>query len=201
MSGGFRELGVGLIAVTAPVIYPFFRSAFWVRGPYVPADRRHQLQLLRRHPPRQHQGGYHENENGEENDDDGGASRRSGVFGYGKRRDFHDTAIELQAIDEQLTAFALLDDDDDTADTADTADKETGRPGPRGHRRRTISSSTTIVASVVSTSRQPSLRQHCDGGPDERDGPARKARPGSSEGSTGEAMIEETDWALRYMAT
>ena len=77
MSGGFRELGVGLIAVTAPVIYPFFRPAFWVRGPYLPADRRRQLQLLRRHPPRQHQGDYHENENDEENDD-GGSSRRSG---------------------------------------------------------------------------------------------------------------------------
>ncbi|KAI0176845.1 hypothetical protein BJ166DRAFT_9357 [Pestalotiopsis sp. NC0098] len=41
---GFRELGVGLIAVTAPVIYPMFTPEFWRHGPYVRDNRQHILQ-------------------------------------------------------------------------------------------------------------------------------------------------------------
>jgi hypothetical protein len=41
---GFRELGVGLIAVTAPIIYPMFTPEFWRPGRYVRDNRRPILQ-------------------------------------------------------------------------------------------------------------------------------------------------------------
>ncbi|KAI1841658.1 hypothetical protein JX266_012123 [Neoarthrinium moseri] len=41
---GFRELGVGLIAVTAPIIYPMFTPEFWRPGPYVRENRRPIIQ-------------------------------------------------------------------------------------------------------------------------------------------------------------
>lgn len=41
---GFRELGVGLIAVTTPIIYPVFTPEFWRPGPYVRDNRRGILQ-------------------------------------------------------------------------------------------------------------------------------------------------------------
>ncbi|KAK6066309.1 hypothetical protein SCUP234_11103 [Seiridium cupressi] len=41
---GFRELGVGLIAVTAPIIYPMFTPEFWRPGRYVRDNRRPVLQ-------------------------------------------------------------------------------------------------------------------------------------------------------------
>ncbi|KAH6652430.1 hypothetical protein BKA67DRAFT_573979 [Truncatella angustata] len=41
---GFRELGVGLIAVTAPIVYPMFTPEFWRAGPYVRQNRRNILQ-------------------------------------------------------------------------------------------------------------------------------------------------------------
>lgn len=41
---GFRELGVGLIAVTAPIIYPMFTPEFWRPGPYVRKNRHAMLQ-------------------------------------------------------------------------------------------------------------------------------------------------------------
>lgn len=174
--------------MTAPVIYPFFRPDFWVRGPYVPADRRRQLQFLcrRRHTPRPAGGG-----GGGDYDDDDDDSRLSGVFGFGKPG-VHDTAIELQAIDdEQMTAFVLADEDDE--DDGGGGDAEEACAGPRSPPRRTISSSTTIVASeAAGCSRQPSV-SHGEGGHQ-----ARGARPGLS-GSSEAAAIEETDWALQYM--
>ncbi|KAI1339081.1 hypothetical protein F5Y15DRAFT_93416 [Xylariaceae sp. FL0016] len=47
---GFRELGIGLIAVTAPVIYPMFTPEFWRKGPYIRNDRRRMLQFSLRRP-------------------------------------------------------------------------------------------------------------------------------------------------------
>lgn len=41
---GFRELGFGLIAVTAPIIYPLFTTEFWRPGPYVRENRQPILQ-------------------------------------------------------------------------------------------------------------------------------------------------------------
>lgn len=181
MVGGFRELGVGLIAVTAPVIYPFFRPAFWARGPYLPADRRRQLQFLRHPPPRPR---------GDEDDDNADGGGDGGPFGYGKPG-VHDTAIELQGVDEQMTAFAPPDDDDG----GDSNKEEEGRAWPRGSRWRSLSSSTTIVASEAGCSRQAS-RGHGEDGPAARAG---GTRPGTS-GSANETVIEETDWALQYLS-
>ncbi|KAI0015984.1 hypothetical protein F4780DRAFT_761536 [Xylariomycetidae sp. FL0641] len=47
---GFRELGIGLISVTAPVIYPIFTPEFWRKGPYVPKDRRRMMEFTPRRP-------------------------------------------------------------------------------------------------------------------------------------------------------
>ncbi|KAH9895358.1 hypothetical protein F4778DRAFT_746435 [Xylariomycetidae sp. FL2044] len=47
---GFRELAVGLISVTAPVVYPIVTPEFWRAGPYIREDRRRMLEPSLRQP-------------------------------------------------------------------------------------------------------------------------------------------------------
>lgn len=52
---GFRECTVGLLAVTAPILCPFFTAGFWKRGPYSPdwkRDSRWMARQLQRSSPR-----------------------------------------------------------------------------------------------------------------------------------------------------
>ncbi|KAI0470990.1 hypothetical protein GGR56DRAFT_124589 [Xylariaceae sp. FL0804] len=93
---GFRELGIGLVAVTAPVVSPMATPEFWRRGPYLRNDRRRMLQFSLKGAGGGGGGGWR-------------AQRKSGF------RDAED--LELQEIDEATVAATYIGPyDDETED-------------------------------------------------------------------------------------
>lgn len=48
---GFREITVGLLAVSAPILWPMSTKAFWRRGPYSPGWKRDSARMVQQARP------------------------------------------------------------------------------------------------------------------------------------------------------